>query len=122
MLLLSGSQMSESKLWSSPTALFSSRSAGPIRKTNWLGVRELMKTIRAGKVTMLLGGLLIATFAAGCFGGDPNYYSDRPYTYNTSYGVPATGEWFQGNSRIGRCHLYRTDLEPLEANEKRCVG
>ena len=90
-------------------------------KTNWLRVRELMKMIGAGKVTMLLGGFLIATFAAGCFGGDPNY-SDHPYTYNTSYGSPASGDYYPYSPRIGRCHLYRTDLEPLEANEKRCVG
>jgi hypothetical protein len=81
-----------------------------------------MKTIGTGKkVAMLLGGILIATFAAGCFGGDPNY-SDRPYTYNTSYGVPASGDYFPYSPRIGKCHLYRTDLEPLEPNEKRCVG
>ncbi len=33
---------------------------------------------------MLLGGILTAMLAAGCFGGGPGY-STNPYGYNSSY-------------------------------------
>src|SRR5271154_1795018 len=43
-----------------------------------------MKTINSGKVAMTLGGILIATLAAGCYGGG-GYYSGHPYGYSRSY-------------------------------------
>ena len=33
---------------------------------------------------MLVGGILAATLAAGCFGGGPGYSTD-PFGYNSSY-------------------------------------
>src|ERR1700730_17337262 len=48
-----------------------------------------MKTIKARKVVMLLGGILTATLAAGCFGGGPGYSNDPfgyvGYGYNSNY-------------------------------------
>jgi hypothetical protein len=40
--------------------------------------------INARKVAMLLGGILTATVATGCFGGGPGY-SNNPYGYNSGY-------------------------------------
>ena len=45
---------------------------------------DCMKTINSRKVVMLLGGILAATLAAGCFGGGPGYSND-PYGYNSSF-------------------------------------
>ncbi len=42
-----------------------------------------MKTIDPRKAIMTLGGILIATLAAGCFGGGPGYWNS-PYGYNSS--------------------------------------
>src|ERR1700726_3947263 len=48
-----------------------------------------MKTIKSRKVVMLLGGILTATLAAGCFGGGPGYSNDPygygGYGYNSNY-------------------------------------
>src|ERR1700674_223309 len=48
-----------------------------------------MKTINSRKVVMLLGGILTATLAAGCFGGGPGYSNDPygygGYGYNSNY-------------------------------------
>jgi hypothetical protein len=83
-----------------------------------------MKRINPRSVAMVLGGLLIATSAAGCFGGfgGDSSYSDHPYSYKTSYDAKGSygGDYYPYNSRIGKCHLYLTG--PLEAGEKRCVG
>ena len=43
-----------------------------------------MKTIDPRKAIMTLGGILIATLAAGCFGGGPGYWNSS-YGYNSSY-------------------------------------
>ncbi len=43
-----------------------------------------MKTIDSRKVVMTLGGILIATLAAGCFGGGPGYWNGGG-GYNSSY-------------------------------------
>jgi hypothetical protein len=43
-----------------------------------------MKTIAPRKAGMVLGGILIATVAAGCFGGGHGYSND-PYGYNSGY-------------------------------------
>ena len=39
--------------------------------------------ITSGKVLILLGGILTATLATGCFGGDPGY--SNGYGYNSGY-------------------------------------
>jgi hypothetical protein len=44
-----------------------------------------MKTINSRKLVMTLGGILIATLAVGCYGGDGGY-SNGPQGYNSSYG------------------------------------
>jgi len=45
-----------------------------------------MKTTNSRKLVMTLGGILIATVAAGCYGGGGSgYYSSQPYGYNSSY-------------------------------------
>jgi hypothetical protein len=43
-----------------------------------------MKTNNYRKLVMTLGGILIATIAAGCYGGDSGY-SNSPYGYNGGY-------------------------------------
>jgi hypothetical protein len=43
-----------------------------------------MKTTNYRKMVMMLGGALIATVAAGCYGGGSGY-SDNPYGYNSGY-------------------------------------
>ena len=45
-----------------------------------------MKTTNSRRLVMTLGGILIATVAAGCYGGGGSgYYSSQPYGYNSSY-------------------------------------
>ena len=44
-----------------------------------------MKTTNYRKITMTFGGILIATFAAGCYGGGGSGYSNGPNGYNSSY-------------------------------------
>lgn len=43
-----------------------------------------MKTTNYRKMAMTLGGILIATIAAGCYGSGSGY-SNNPYGYNRSY-------------------------------------
>lgn len=43
-----------------------------------------MKTTNYRKMAMTLGGILIATVAAGCYGGGSGY-SNNPYGYNSGY-------------------------------------
>jgi hypothetical protein len=43
-----------------------------------------MKTNNYRKMLMTLGGILIATIAAGCYGGGSGYSND-PYGYNRGY-------------------------------------
>src|SRR5271156_6269593 len=45
-----------------------------------------MKTINSRKLVTTLGGILIATVAAGCYGGaGSGYYLSPPYGYKNSY-------------------------------------
>ena len=44
-----------------------------------------MKTINCRKIAMTFGGILIATLAAGCYGGGGSGYSNGSYGYNSSY-------------------------------------
>ena len=45
-----------------------------------------MKTTNSRRLVMTLGGILIATVAAGCYGGGGSgYYSGQPSGYNSSY-------------------------------------
>ncbi|MFZ0680714.1 hypothetical protein [Candidatus Binatus sp.] len=44
-----------------------------------------MKTTNYRKIAMMLGGVLIATVAAGCYGGGGSGYSNNPYGYNSGY-------------------------------------
>jgi len=52
-----------------------------------------MKTTNYRKIAMTLGGVLIATVAAGCYGGGGSGYSNNPYGYNTGYSssYPSSG-------------------------------
>jgi len=43
-----------------------------------------MKAIKSQTLLVMLGGILIATLAAGCFDGGPGY-SNGPYGYSSSY-------------------------------------
>jgi len=43
-----------------------------------------MRAIKSQTLVMTLGGMLIATLAAGCFGGGSGY-SGGPYGYSSSY-------------------------------------
>ena len=43
-----------------------------------------MKTINYRRIAMTLGGMLIATLAAGCYGGGSGY-SNGGYGYNSNY-------------------------------------
>jgi hypothetical protein len=47
-----------------------------------------MKATNSRKLVMTLGGILIATVAAGCFGGNPGYYASSSgyYSSYSSYG------------------------------------
>ena len=64
-----------------------------------------MKTIDSRKVVMTLGGILIATLAAGCFGGGPGYWNN-PHGYNSSY------------SSYGSSYPYRTDQHAVETRDR----
>ena len=44
-----------------------------------------MNTTNYRKIIMTLGGVLIATVAAGCYGGGGSGYSNDPYGYNSGY-------------------------------------
>jgi hypothetical protein len=44
-----------------------------------------MKTFNSLKIIVLCGGILAATLAAGCYGGDSGY-SNNPYGYGGGYG------------------------------------
>ena len=44
-----------------------------------------MKTFNSRKIIVLCGGILAATLAAGCYGGDRGY-SNNPYGYGGGYG------------------------------------
>ncbi len=65
-----------------------------------------MKTIDSRKVIMTLGGILIATLAAGCFGGGPGYWNGGG-GYNSSY------------SSYGSSYPYRgTDQRAVETRDR----
>jgi hypothetical protein len=59
-----------------------------------------MKTTNSRKLVMTLGGILIATVAAGCYGGGggPGYYSSQPYGYNSSYSSYGSSYPYSGYS------------------------
>ncbi|MFZ2061742.1 MAG: hypothetical protein WAU82_12075 [Candidatus Binatus sp.] len=44
-----------------------------------------MKTTNYRKIALTFGGILIATVAAGCYGGGGSGYSNNPYGYNSGY-------------------------------------
>jgi hypothetical protein len=44
-----------------------------------------VKTTKSRKVVIAFGGILVATLAAGCYGGGRGY-SNNPYGYNSAYG------------------------------------
>ena len=46
---------------------------------------EDLKMTNYRKMLMTLGGVLIATVAAGCYGGGGSGYSNDPYGYNNGY-------------------------------------
>ena len=56
-----------------------------------------MKAIKSRRV-LVLGGILIATLAAGCSGGGHGYYND-PYGYNGGYGTSysSNGGYYNSN-------------------------
>jgi hypothetical protein len=56
-----------------------------------------MKAIKSRSV-LVLGGILIATLAAGCYGGGHGYYND-PYGYNSGYGstYSSNGGYYSSN-------------------------
>ena len=56
-----------------------------------------MKTNSYQKIIMMLGGVLIATVAAGCYGGGGSGYSNNPYGYNSGY------------SSYGNSYAYRSN-------------
>ena len=58
-----------------------------------------MKTTNSRKLVMTLGGILIATVAAGCYGGGGSgYYSSQPYGYNSSYSSYGSSYPYSGYS------------------------
>ncbi len=58
-----------------------------------------MKTTNLRKLVMTLGGILIATVAAGCYGGGGSgYYSSQPYGYNSSYSSYGSSYPYSGYS------------------------
>src|SRR5271166_5445717 len=61
-----------------------------------------MKPIDSRKVAMAFGGIMVATLAAGCFGGSRGY-SDNPYGYNSSYSSYGDSYPYSG---YDRGHLY----------------
>jgi hypothetical protein len=56
-----------------------------------------MKTTNYRKMIMTLGGVLITTVAAGCYGGGGSGYSNSPYGYNSGY------------SSYGNSYAYRSN-------------
>jgi len=61
-----------------------------------------MKPINSRKVVIAFGGILVATLAAGCFGGSRGY-SANPYGYNSSYSSYGDSYPYSGYERG---HLY----------------
>ena len=58
-----------------------------------------MKTTNSRRLVMTLGGILIATVAAGCYGGGGSgYYSSQPYGYNSSYSSYGSSYPYSGYS------------------------
>ncbi len=58
-----------------------------------------MKTSNSRRLVMTLGGILIATVAAGCYGGGGSgYYSSQPYGYNSSYSSYGSSYPYSGYS------------------------
>ena len=59
-----------------------------------------MKTINLRRLVMTVGGILIATVAAGCYGGGggSGYYSSQPYGYNSSYSSYGSSYPYSGYS------------------------
>jgi hypothetical protein len=55
-----------------------------------------VKAINYRKVAMTFGGILIATVAAGCYGGSG--YSNEPYGYNSSYSSYGSSYPYSGYS------------------------
>jgi hypothetical protein len=60
-----------------------------------------MKTIASRKV-LVLGGILVAALAAGCYGGGRGY-SNNPYGYNGGYGnsYSSNGGYYSSNPYDG---------------------
>jgi len=58
-----------------------------------------MKTTNSRRLVMTLGGILIATVAAGCYGGGGSgYYSGQPSGYNSSYSSYGSSYPYSGYS------------------------
>jgi hypothetical protein len=58
-----------------------------------------MKTTNSRRLAMTLGGILIATVAAGCYGGGGSgYYSSQPSGYNSSYSSYGSSYPYSGYS------------------------
>jgi hypothetical protein len=57
-----------------------------------------MKPTDSRKVVMALGGILVATLAAGCFGGGRGY-SNNSYGYNSSYSSYGDSYAYSGYDR-----------------------
>ncbi len=58
-----------------------------------------MKTTNSRRLVMTLGGILIATVAAGCYGGGGSgYYSSQPYGYSSSYSSYGSSYPYSGYS------------------------
>ena len=61
-----------------------------------------MKATNSRKLVMTLGGILIATVAAGCFGGDSGYYSSSSgyHTNYSSYGSSYPYSGYRGGYSV----------------------
>jgi hypothetical protein len=58
-----------------------------------------MKTSNSRRLVMTMGGILIATVAAGCYGGGGSgYYSGQPSGYNSSYSSYGSSYPYSGYS------------------------
>ena len=58
-----------------------------------------MNTTNSRRLVMTLGGILIATVAAGCYGGGGSgYYSGQPSGYNSSYSSYGSSYPYSGYS------------------------
>lgn len=68
-----------------------------------------MNSIDSRKVIMTMGGILIATLVAGCFGGGPGYWN-RSNGYNSSY------------SSYGSSYPYRGDDQHAVETRDRAVA